>query len=130
MLPCQPAISSTLLTGFDVCGKVGFENFADFIFIFFIWSVLLNTFKPSSDFSLTSQAVLLLWSLFGICGSYLSLLCGLVFSLQSCDHHLLGDHMSVPYGVPGQVWYLIVSISDFCLPLYLKHFTRPIVHYF
>ena len=28
--------------------------------------------------------------------------------------------VTVPYGVPGQVWYLIVLIPDFCLPLYLS----------
>ena len=25
--------------------------------------------------------------------------------------------VTFPYGVPGQVWYLIVSIPDLCLPL-------------
>ena len=25
-----------------------------------------------------------------------------------------------PFGVPGQVWYLIVSIPDLCLPLYFN----------
>ena len=28
---------------------------------------------------------------------------------------------TVPYGVPGQVWYLIVSIPDLCLPLYFQY---------
>ena len=26
--------------------------------------------------------------------------------------------VTFPYGVPGQVWYFIVSITDLCLPLY------------
>ena len=25
------------------------------------------------------------------------------------------------YGVPDQLWYLIISISDLCLPLYFVH---------
>ena len=26
--------------------------------------------------------------------------------------------VTFPYGISGQVWYLIVSIPDLCLPLY------------
>ena len=59
--------------------------------------------------------------------SCLSLLCCLVCSLQPCDHlnglyswltRLLYFHapfVTFPYGVLGQVWYLIVSIPDLCL---------------
>ena len=28
--------------------------------------------------------------------------------------------VTVPYGVPGHVWYLIVSVPDVCLPLYFN----------
>ena len=28
--------------------------------------------------------------------------------------------VTFPYGFPVQVWYLIVSIPDLCLPLYLN----------
>ena len=28
--------------------------------------------------------------------------------------------VTFPYGVPGQVWYLIVSIQDLCLPIYFS----------
>ena len=54
--------------------------------------------------------------------------------LQLCDH-LLGkaDQLALlcvvvscvvvtfPCGVPGQAWYLIVSIPDLCFPLCFKH---------
>ena len=53
--------------------------------------VPFNMFKPSSNFFADhSKAVLLLWILFEIHVSCLSLLCGLVCSLQPCDH-LLGE---------------------------------------
>ena len=29
--------------------------------------------------------------------------------------------VTFPYCVPGQVWYLIVSIPDLCLPLYIYY---------
>ena len=56
----------------------------------------------------------------------MSLLYCLVCSLQPCDH-LLGKadllaiflcFVTVPYGVSGKVWQLIVSIPDLCLLLY------------
>ena len=62
----------------------------------------------------------------------LSLLCCLACSLQPCNHLLgkarpLGSlvcrvfvcFVTFPYCVPHQVWYLIVSIPDKCLPLYV-----------
>ena len=75
-----------------------------------------------------SKAVLLLLLLYAIYVSYLSLLCCLACSLPPCDH-LLGKAFALvclflcvditsPYGVPGQVWYLIVSIPYLCPPLY------------
>ena len=33
--------------------------------------------------------------------------------------------VTFPYGVPGQVWYLIVSILNICLLLYFHVFLRP-----
>ena len=89
-------------------------------------------FKPSSIFLTDrSKVVLLLWINFVICVSYLSLLCCVVCSLQPCDY-LMGraEYLALlcvgcscvcvilPYGVPGRLWYLIVSIPDLCLPLY------------
>ena len=79
-----------------------------------------------------SKVVLLLWILFVIYVSCLSLLCCLVCCLQPCGH-LLGKGLPLgslvrlfscvfvtfPYCVPGPVWYLIVSFPDLCLPLYL-----------
>ena len=60
--------------------------------------------------------------------SCLSLLCCVVHYLQPCDH-LVGNGCRVcdvscvfvtfPYGAPGHVCYLIVSIPDLCLLLYL-----------
>ena len=86
-------------------------------------------FKPSSVFFFSdrSKVVLLLWILFVTCVSRLSLLYCLVFSLHPC-HHLLGKadllalmcvmfpcaFVTFHYGVSGQVWKLIVSISDLC----------------
>ena len=78
---------------------------------------------------------LLSWILFNIYFSCLSLLvyC-LVCSLQLCDNLLrkgwpLGYlvwnvflcFVTFPYGVSGQVWYLIVSIPDLC---FLLHFCQ------
>ena len=49
-----------------------------------------------------------LWSPAGQMTDLLALLC-IVFSFV---------FVTFPYGVSGQVWYLIVSIPDLCLPLY------------
>ena len=90
--------------------------------------VPLNMFNPSSDiFTDSSKAVLLLWILFVSC---LSLFCCIVCSLQPNDYLLGGGGgggqgwplvcdvyivcVTIPYSVPGQVWYLIVSIHDLC----------------
>ena len=49
-----------------------------------------NMFKPSSNFLTDrSKAVFLLWVLFVICVSCLSLSCCLVCSLQPCGHLLV-----------------------------------------
>ena len=57
----------------------------------------------------------------------LSLLCCFVYSLQHGDHLLVllcvvffCAFVTFPYGVPGHVWYLIVSITDRCLSLYFN----------
>ena len=78
--------------------------------------------------------MLLLWILFVICDSCLSLLYCLVCSLQTCDH-LLGkaDLLALlcvmfscvfdtfPCVILDQVRYLIVSIPDLCLlPYFFK----------
>ena len=87
--------------------------------------VLLNMFKPPSDFF----TIFPRWCFFFV--SCLSLFCCIVCSLQPCDH-LLGraDPLALlsvmlscvfdtfPYGVPGHVWYLIVSILNLCILLY------------
>ena len=64
-----------------------------------------------------------------LCFMFIFVICYLVCSLQPCVHLLgkslpLGSHLrcvfvTLPYCVQGQVWYLIVSIPDLCLPLYL-----------
>ena len=61
----------------------------------------------------------------------LSLLCCIVYSLQPCDHLLEKDwplgslvccvslvFVTFPYGVPGQVRYLIELTPDLFLPFY------------
>ena len=66
--------------------------------------------------------------MFRVCLCYAVLL--IVCSLQPCDHLLEKVDLlallcvvfscvfvTFPYDVPGQVWYLIVSIPDLCLPL-------------
>ena len=70
-----------------------------------------------------SKAVHLLWIIFVIYVSCVS--CFLVCSLQPCGHLLekgkpLGSLVCnvLLCGVLGQVWYLIVSISDICLLTY------------
>ena len=93
--------------------------------------VLLNMFKPSCIFSGRSKAVLLLWILllfmFHVCPCYavLSFPCNLVITpWDRTDFLFLLCVMfscvfaTFPYCVPGQVWYLIVSIPDLCLLLY------------
>ena len=38
--------------------------------------------------------------------------------------------VTFPYGIPGQVWYLIVSIADLCLPFYFyKHVVPFLILY-
>ena len=60
------------------------------------------------------------------CFYYLCLM--IVFAMLSC---LLLAALCVvfsfvfvtfPYGVEGQVWYLIIAIPDLCLPLYSEYF--------
>ena len=90
--------------------------------------VPLNMFKTSSNcFTYYSKAELLFWVLFVICVSCLSLLYCLDCSLQLCDPETCRERANLlallsvmiscvlvifPYGVPGQVWYLFVSIPD------------------
>ena len=73
-----------------------------------------------------SKAVLLLWTTFVFNGSCLSFSAGLSVFLSSWDN-LLGKGLTsrlwflgfvtFPFGVSGQGWYLVVPISDLCLPL-------------
>ena len=88
-----------------------------------------NMFKPSSNFvSDRSNAALLLLILFVICVSCLSLsychVCFLRLLVTCWERSDLLALLCVMfpcvfvillYGVLGQVWYLIVSISDLCL---------------
>ena len=66
-----------------------------------------------------------------LCIIFLALVFCFVCSLQLCDHWLGKDwplgslvccvfcaFVTFPIGVPGQVWYLIVSIPDLYLPFY------------
>ena len=91
-------------------------------------------FKPSSNFLTDrSKAVLLLWILFVICVSCLSVILSCLF-LQPCGH-MLGNgwpfgslvcdvflcFATFPYGVLGQVqFFFIVSILDLCIPPYFN----------
>ena len=50
---------------------------------------------------------------------------GLLYVMYSCAF------VTFPYGVLGQVWYMIVAIPDFCLLPYFymgKPFYKPIEH--
>ena len=89
-----------------------------------------NMFKPSSNF-LTDRlkAMLLLWILFIICVS-----CHIVLYVLAALWSLLGKNdllallhvmffcvfVTFPYGVLGQVGYLIVWITDICLLPHLE----------
>ena len=55
------------------------------------------------------------------CGTFLLFMCYvcLVCSVQPCDY-LLVSFVTFSYGVPGQLWYFIVYIPEFCLPLYFN----------
>ena len=37
--------------------------------------------------------------------------------------------VTFPYGVPGQVWFLMISIHDICLPIYFVVYSKT-SHYF
>ena len=61
-----------------------------------------------------------------LCYAVLPVLCSLVITCwERADPLTLQCVMfscvfvTSPYGAPGEVWYLIVSIPDLCLPLYL-----------
>ena len=95
--------------------------------------VLSNMLKPSSNFLTDhSKVVLLLWILFIICASchtVLSVPCSLVVTCwEKAD--ILGllcvmfscVFVTFPYGVLGQVWYLIVWIPDL-LPYIFKNYS-------
>ena len=91
-------------------------------------------FKPSSDYLTDlSKAVLLMWIpllyMFHVCIYYtiVSFPCSLVFTC--CELAALLALLCVvfscafvtfPYGVPGQVWCLIVSIPDLYITLYFQ----------
>ena len=77
------------------------------------------------------KAVLLLWVIFVIYISCFSLLCclvtvhsSLVITCWEMAHPLalvcvdFLCFVTLPYGVLGQVWILIVPIPDLCLPFY------------
>ena len=95
--------------------------------------VPLNMFKPSSNyFTDRLKAVLLLWILFVICVSLsytvLSVPCSLVITCwERADLLALlcvifsCVFVTFPYGVLGQVWYLILSIPDRCLLPYFQY---------
>ena len=72
-----------------------------------------------------SKVVLLLWIIFVICHVFLSVRCSLVVTCwERADLLALlcvmfyCDLVDFPCGVLGQVWCLIVSVSDFCLLSY------------
>ena len=78
--------------------------------------VPLNMFKPSSiiywpfqDGASFMDPFLIL--MFRVCLCHTLRPCNVLCVLCSCVY------VTFPYGVPGQVWYLIVSIPDLCLPL-------------
>ena len=83
----------------------------------------VNMFKPSSIFTDSSKAVLLLWILFVIYMLCLTLLyfisvhCNLVITCWERPDCVL-CFVTFRYGAPGQVWYLIISIPDLCLHLF------------
>ena len=80
-----------------------------------------------------SKAVLLLWILFVVCVSCLSVILscmffaafwspagkGLAFWFSYILCFFFCVFVAFPYGVLGWVWYLIVSIQDLCLLPYL-----------
>ena len=87
-------------------------------------------FQPSSAFFADRfKEVLLLYVLFYIYVSLLSLLCYLVcFCWERADvlALLCVDFMcfaTFPIGVPDNVWYLIVPNPDLCLPLFFESVT-------
>ena len=77
--------------------------------------------KPPVDiFSDRFKTVLLLCIIFTIYVScfFLSVPCSL--AITCLEKPLCVGFVAFPYYVPGQVWYLIVWISDLCLPLYIE----------
>ena len=94
-----------------------------------------NMFKPSSVFTDHSKAVRasvvdhFLLFMFHACLSYgvLSVPCSLVITCWERANLLAllcvvfsCVFVTFPYRVPDQLWYLIVSIPDLCLPLFLS----------
>ena len=83
--------------------------------------ICLSTSNVLTD---RSKAMLLLWIIFVVCVSCHTVLfvpCSLVVTFQERADllALLYVIFSDPYGVMGQVWYLIVWIADLCLFLTL-----------
>ena len=102
------------------------------IFLIRVRLVQSNIFNPSSNFQTEPcDVVILLWILFVICVSchtVLSFPCSLVITCWERADLLALLHVmfscvfiTFPYGVVGQVWYLIVWIPVFCLlPSFMK----------
>ena len=67
-----------------------------------------------------------------LCYAILSVPCSLVINcLERADLLailcvMFSCVVTFPYGVPGQVWYLIVTILDICLLIYLGGSYLPI----
>ena len=100
-------------------------------------------FKPSSGFLLAVPG------LFFFCGSFLLVLfhfclyctvmsvhCSLVTTCLERARHFAFLYVMVPcvfvtflYDISGQVWYLIVSIPDLCLLLYLVYIREKSTRY-
>ena len=74
-----------------------------------------------------SKAVLLLWNRLVFLFIFVLLSCPILSALWPHDFLAISCVVfscvcvTFPYGVPSQVWYLIVSIPDLCLPFYLDH---------
>ena len=82
----------------------------------------VNMFRPSSD-----SVLLTVSRKCCFCGYFLLFMFHVYPSLvitcfERADRCSMFSCNFVPllYGVPGQAWYLIVSILDLCPPLYIK----------
>ena len=102
------AMSTSVLKALP--GKLDFRKHS---LVFSMYFLTIVDIGPVILFDDSSRTGLLLWIFFVTYVSGLSLIPARI----GLTSWICCVFVTLPYGIPGQVWYLIASIPDLCLPL-------------